>query len=448
MTRKMKLVAFMQAQNCSNYPASWRHPSGMPDWDTPEFYARIARTLEAGKFHLAFFDDRLAIPDRYNEDFRATVEYGVRSVKFDAATIAMIMGLATKQLGIGLTYSTTYHAPFHVARLFATMDLMLAGRVAWNVVTSLNDSEAANFGASQHLSHDLRYDRADEFMEIVSGHWNTWEEDAILKDRKSGVFADPAKVHQLNYEGEFLSSKGPHTVPRSAQGQPVVIQAGQSGRGRTFAAKWAELIFVIYPNLAVGKKSYSAMRQALGDNPAEITPAVYPIVAETRTMAEDRMAEIEKLARPEDALILLSEVLNYDFSSKPLDEPFTQEELDSLSGLQAIRDRVTQLSKKANPTVRDFVEYSSRGTIHEFPVFCGSAKDVADEMEQWFTEGAADGFVVAASYLPGSYEDFVRLVVPELQRRNLFQKDYASDTLRTNLGLKIPRVGASRVEAE
>jgi len=228
----------------------------------------------------------------------------------------------------------------------------------------------------------------------------------------------------------------------------VVIQAGQSGRGRTFAAKWAELIFVIYPNLAVGKKSYSAMRQALGDNPAEITPAVYPIVAETRTMAEDRMAEIEKLARPEDALILLSEVLNYDFSSKPLDEPFTQEELDSLSGLQAIRDRVTQLSKKANPTVRDFVEYSSRGTIHEFPVFCGSAKDVADEMEQWFTEGAADGFVVAASYLPGSYEDFVRLVVPELQRRNLFQKDYASDTLRTNLGLKIPRVGASRVEAE
>lgn len=435
MTRDMKLVAFMQAQNCSNYPASWRHKASMPDWDTPEFYARIARTLEAGKFHLAFFDDRLAIPDRYNEDYRPTVQYGVRAVKFDAATIAMIMGLATSRLGLGLTYSTTYHEPFHVARLFATMDLMLGGRVAWNVVTSLNDSEAANFGADQHLAHDLRYDRADEFMEIVTGHWNTWEPDAILRDRDSGIFADPSKVHRLDYKGKFLKSRGPFTVPPSPQGRPVIIQAGQSGRGRLFAARWAELIFVIYPNFAVAQKSYAAMREALGENPAAITPAIYPIVAETRSMAEDRMAEIEKLAKPEDALILLSEVLNHDFGSKGLDDPFTQDELDSLSGLQAIRDRVIQLSGKANPTVRDFVTHSGRGSLHELPVFCGSPRDVADEMEKWFAEGACDGFVVAGSYLPGSYEDFVRLVVPELQKRGLFRKDYTGATLRENLGL-------------
>lgn len=437
MARDMKLVAFMQAQNCSNYPASWRHKSGMPDWDTPEFYTRIARTLEAGKFHLAFFDDRLAIPDSYHHDYRATVKYGVRSVKFDAATIATIMGMATSKLGLGLTYSTTYYEPFHVARLFATMDLMLGGRVAWNVVTSLNDSEAANFGADQHLDHDLRYDRADEFMEIVNGHWNTWEPDAILRDRDSGVFADPAKVHRLDYKGRFLKSRGPFTVPRSPQGQPVILQAGQSGRGRAFAARWAELIFTIYPNFEVAQKSYASMREALGDNPAVITPAIYPIVAETRTMAEDKMAQIEKLARPEDALILLSEVLNYDFGSKAMDDPFTQEELDSLTGLRGILDRVVQLSGKPNPTVADFVKHSARGTIHEFPVFCGSPKDVADEMEKWFTEGASDGFVVAGSYLPGSYEDFVRLAVPELQRRGLFQKDYAYKTLRENLGLQM-----------
>jgi FMN-dependent oxidoreductase (nitrilotriacetate monooxygenase family) len=448
MTREMKLVAFMQAQNCSNYPASWRHKAGMPDWDTPEFYARIARTLEAGKFHLAFFDDRLAIPDKMNDDYRKTVEYGVRSVKFDAATIATIMGLATSKLGLGLTYSTTYFEPFHVARLFATMDLMLGGRVAWNVVTSLNDSEAANFGAEQHLAHDLRYDRADEFMEIVTGHWNTWEPDSILRDRESGIFADPSKVHQLDYKGKFLSSRGPFTVPRSPQGQPVILQAGQSGRGRDFAARWAELVFTIYPNFAVAQKSYAAMRKALGENPAAITPAVYPIVAETRSMAEDRMAEIEKLARPEDALILLSEVLNHDFGSKPMDEPFTQEELDSLTGLLAIRDRVIQLSGKSNPTVRDFVTHSARGTIHEFPVFCGSPKDVADEMEKWFTEGACDGFVVAGSYLPGSYEDFVRLAVPELQRRGLFRKEYTGTTLRENLGLPIKGGRARQMAAE
>ena len=194
----------------------------------------------------------------------------------------------------------------------------------------------------------------------------------------------------------------------------------------------------MYPNLAVAKKSYASMRETLGPDGGAITPAIYPIVAETKMMAEDRMAMIESLAKPEDALILLSEVLNYDFGSKPEDEPFTDDELESMTGLRAILNRVIDLSGKPNPTVKDFVKHSSRGSVNEFPVFCGSAKDVADEMEQWFTEGACDGFVVAGSYLPGSYEDFVRLVVPELQRRGLHQKEYAGNTLRENLGLPIP----------
>lgn len=450
MQKQMMLIAFMQAQNCSNYPASWRHPEAMADWGHRAYYERIGRILEYGKFHLAFFDDRLAIPDRYGDDYAATVRHGIRAVKLDPAAVALVMGLATERLGLGLTYSTTYYEPFHVARVFASLDLLLGGRVAWNVVTSLNNSEAANFGAAQHLDHDLRYDRADEFMEVVLGHWNTWEEDAILLDRERGLFADPAKVHRLDHRGKFFRSRGPFTVPRSPQGQPVIIQAGQSGRGKSFAARWGEMIFVIYPNLAVAKAQYAGMKQLLaarGREGAAVAPAVYPVVAETRAMAEDKLAIIEKLAEPIDSLALLSEVLNFDFAAKPRHEPFTDEELDSISGLRAIRDRVVQLSGKNNPTVEDFVHFSGRGTVRELPVFCGGPREVADQMEQWFAEGACDGFVIAATHIPGSYEDFVRLVVPELQRRGLFRKDYAGTTLRENLGLPIPRAAAKQPAA-
>jgi FMN-dependent oxidoreductase (nitrilotriacetate monooxygenase family) len=441
MNRQMKLVGFLQAQNCSNYPASWRHPTSKPNWFSREYYEGIGRTLERGKYHLAFFDDRLAIPDRFGDDFTETMRHGIRAAKLDPLAVAMAMGLATSHLGIGFTYSTTYYEPFHVARVFATVDLLLNGRAAWNVVTSLNDSEAANFGAAEHLGHDLRYDRADEFMEVVLGHWDTWEDDAIVFDRDTGLFADPAKVHRLDHQGKFFRSRGPFTVPRSAQGHPVIIQAGQSGRGKEFASRWGELIFVIYPNLDVAKKQYADMKRALAGKAHEvaIAPAIYPVVAETQAEAEDKFAEIDRLAKPIDSLTLLSEVLNFDFASKPMDEPFNADELRSISGLQAVRDRVVQLSGKPNPTVRDFVEFSGRGRLKELPTFVGSAKAVADKLEEWFTGGACDGFVVAATHVPGTYDDFVQLVVPELQRRGLFQRDYQGDTLRENLGLPRPQ---------
>ncbi|WP_407152227.1 LLM class flavin-dependent oxidoreductase [Bradyrhizobium sp. ORS 86] len=445
MTRQMKLIGFLQAQNCSNYPASWRHPESKANWFAREYYESIGRTLERGKFHLAFFDDRLAIPDRFGDDFRETIRHGVRAAKLDPVTVALTMGLATERLGIGVTYSTTYYEPFHVARVFATMDLLLNGRAAWNVVTSLNDSEAANFGASQHLSHDLRYDRADEFMEVVLGHWNSWEDGALRFDREAGLFADPAKVHRLDHQGQFFRSRGPFTVPRSPQGHPVIIQAGQSGRGKTFAARWGELIFVIYPNLEIAKKQYADLKGTLAKagRDVSIAPAVYPVVAETQAEAEDKFAAINRLAKQIDALTLLSEVLNYDFAAKPMDEPFTAEELQSISGLQAIRDRVVNLSGTPNPTPRDFVQFSGRGTLAELPTFVGSPAVVADQMERWFSEGGCDGFVVAATHVPGTYEDFVRLVVPELQRRGLFRREYEGDTLRDNLGLPRPQGGRS-----
>src|SRR5215467_5639794 len=385
----MVMVAFLQAQNCSNYPASWRHAETATDFLSPEYFQRIGRTLEDAKFHLAFFDDRLAMPDRYADDYAESVRHGIRVVKMDLIPLMTAMGLATRRLGLGGTYSTTYAEPFHVARTFATLDHIIGGRAAWNIVTSLNDSEAANFGMEAHPEHDTRYDHADEFVEVVLGHWDTWEDDAIVLGRTRGGFADPDKVHRLDHRGKWFRSRGPFTVPRSPQGRPVLIQAGQSGRGRRFAARWGELIFVIFPALAFARQAYREFKEEVaraGRDPEQVrvAPAVYCIVGETRAMAEDKAAYIEGLAHPLDTLVLLSEVLNFDFAARGLDESCSDDDLAGMSGLQAVRDRVVRMSGKANPTPRDFVQWSGRGTVRELPMFVGAPTEVADGLEEWF----------------------------------------------------------------
>ncbi len=437
----MVLVGFLQAQNCSNLPASWRHPDAASDFLTAEYYQRIGRVLEEGRFHLAFFDDRLAIPDMFADDFRETVREGIRAVKLDPTLCATALGLATTRLGVGVTYSTTYYEPFHVARVFATLDQLTGGRAAWNVVTSLNASEAANMGGDAVLEHDRRYDRAEEFLEVVRAHWRSWDDDALVVDKNTGRFADPDKVRRIEHAGEWFRSRGPFTVPRSPQGEPVLIQAGQSGRGRQFAAKWGDLVFVIYPNLAVGRQSYAEFKAHLdetgrGRDAVRVAPAVYAVVGESAAEAEDKRAALDALAKPIDGLVLLSEVLNFDFASKGYDEPFSTEEMAGISGLQAVRDRVVRASGHANPTPRDFVVHTQRGTLGEFPVFAGTPTGIADQMEEWHGT-ACDGFVLAGTHVPGGYEDFVRLVVPELQRRGLFRREYQGRTLRENLATSI-----------
>jgi FMN-dependent oxidoreductase (nitrilotriacetate monooxygenase family) len=444
-SRQMTMVAFLQAQNCSNYIGSWRHPSTQNDFLTPQYYQRIARTLEEGKFHLAFFDDRLAMPDRYLDDHEAAIEAGARVVKLDLIPLLTAMGLATTRLGLGGTYSTTYYQPFHVARVFSTLDHMIGGRAAWNVVTSLNDSEAHNFGHEQHLKHDLRYDMADEFLQVVLGHWDSWEDGALVVD-KHGRFGDGKRVHRLGHQGTWFASRGPFTVPRTPQGRPVIIQAGQSGRGKQFAARWGELIFCAYKSMNSGTIDYQSLKDEVanfGRDPGliHICPAVYVIVGETRGIAEEKRALAESTAREIDQLALLSEGFNFDFGSKPMDEPFTEAELASLSGLHALRDRVVQVKSGAMPTVRDFMDITGRGTLAEHPVISGTPSEVADELEAWFRAPACDGFVLAASSMPGTYEDFVRLVVPELQRRGVYQRDYRGMTLRENLGLPMAAIG-------
>ena len=273
------------------------------------------------------------------------------------------------------------------------------------------------------------------------------EVDAIAQDKASGLFAHPEKVHRLDHHGRFFRSRGPFTVPRSPQGRPVIIQAGQSGRGKRFGAQWGELIFVIYPNIAVAKRDYAGFKAEVagcGRNPehVKITHLITTVAAASRMEAEDKWAFIDKLPLEIDALSLLSEALNFDFSTKGMDESFTDEEMAAISGLQAIRDRVVRASGKKNPTVRDFMHHTGRGRVHD-PIV-GGPKEICDQLEQWFVEHACDGFVVSATHVPGAYEDFVRFVVPELQRRGLFRTEYAGKTLRENLGLPVPSAAASR----
>ena len=442
--RQMTMVAFLQAQNCTNLAMSWRHPLSRTDSWSPDYYRHIGRVLEEGKFHLGFFDDRLSMPDMYGRNHAHTVQHGIRCVKLDAVTVLTVMGMATQRLGLGATYSTSYYEPFHVARVFATLDLMSEGRAAWNVVTSLNDGEAQNMGRDEVVAHDERYDRADEFMEVVLGHWDSWENGAIVQDKTTGLFAHPDKVHRLDYRGRHYRSRGPFTVPRSPQGRPVIIQAGQSGRGKRFGAQWGELIFVVYPGIEAGRREYAEFKAdvaAGGRDPEQvkITQLVNTVTAASKAEAEDKWTLIEKLPLEVDALSLLSEALNFDFATKGMDETFSDREMAQMSGLQAIRDRVVRVSGIKNPTVRDFIHFSGRGRVHN-PVV-GGPREVADRLEQWFVERGCDGFVIPATHVPGAYEDFVRFVVPELQRRGLFRKDYAGTTLRENLGMPVPALG-------
>ncbi len=443
--RQMSLVAFMQAGSTTVYAGSWRHPATEHSFLDQRYYQKLGRTLEEGCFDMMFFDDRLAMPGIYGGSVAEAVRLGARPVKLDLSIVLGLLAGVTRSIGLGATYSTTYYSPFHVARTFATLDHLTSGRAAWNVVTSVNDGEAQNFGLDEHLDHDARYDRADEFLEATTALWDTWEDDALILDRAAGIFADPAKVHELNHKGDWFSVRGPLTVPRSPQGRPVLLQAGSSGRGRDFAARWAELIFTGDPGIDVARSHYGDQKQRiaeLGRDPdaVRMLPMAYTVLGESHAQAEEReQVFLNDLVDPLASLTLLSELMNYDFSAYELDAPITDELIESVSGIRGLVQNLrTHLGDHL--TLADLAGH--RATLLQGPRFVGTGAEVADQMEEWFTSGACDGFVIAATHSPGAYEDVVRLVVPELQRRGLFRDRYTGATLRDHLGLQRPELAA------
>lgn len=439
--RQMSLVGFMQAGSTTVYAGSWRHPETQHGFLDAAYYQHLGQVLESGCFDMMFFDDRLAMPGIYGGSVADAVRLGARPVKLDLSIVLGTIAAATRHIGLGATYSTTYYSPFHVARTFATLDHLSGGRAAWNVVTSVNDSEAQNYGLREAISHDERYDRADEFLEVATGLWDTWEDGALVLDRASGRFADPDKVHELHHEGKWYRSRGPLTVPRGPQGRPVLLQAGSSGRGREFAARWAELIFTGDPGLEVAKAHYADQKAKIADagrDPASVKmlPMAYVVVAESRAQAEEaeRML-LDDLVDPQASLVLLSELMNHDFSGMPLDAPITEELVESVSGIRGLVHNLRQ-HIGGEVTLADLAGH--RATLLQGPRFVGTPTEVADQMEAWVDDDACDGFVLAATHAPGAYEDVVRLVVPELQRRERFRTQYPGTTLRDTLGLPRP----------
>lgn len=434
-TSKMHLCGFLIAGPVVHSHAIWRNPKHRTDFLGLDHYLGIARLLERGKFDFMFFADRLAIADRYG----ASHETGIRhadqdATRMDPVPILGAIAAVTSHIGLGATRSTTYDAPYNIAREFATLDHISAGRAAWNVVTSMNDGEALNYGDVPHLGHDERYDRGDEFMEVAFGLWDSWDKDALLLDRESGIYADPDKVHYLNHKGRWFQSRGPLNIPRSPQGRPVIIQAGSSGRGKAFAARWSEVIFALQPSLERMRSFKREVATALVDagrtpDASKVLMAIMPFIGESRAEAEEKRDLHDSLVDPVVGLSTLAAHANADFSHFSLEE--NVEQLQS-SGSQGNLAALKSIAAGQSITIADAGRIYGRGVM--CPRLVGNAKDVAEQMAEIVTSGASDGFVVSPAFLPDTFEDFVGRVVPILQKNGLFRREYEGSTLRAHLG--------------
>ena len=438
-TNQMHLAAFVTAG--PGRPGGWRHPNSVSDWRSAGYYQRIGRTLERARFDLIFFADILAVPDRYGGSLDPQLRYGaLGSLRLDPTPILATIAGATEHLGLAATASTTYLEPFTVARSFATLDHLSGGRAAWNVVTSFQDAEARNFGRAEHIDRARRYDRAEEFLQVTSKLWDSWDDDALVLDRAEPLFADPERVHQLDHKGEWFDVRGPLNVSRPPQGYPVIIQAGSSPTGRDFAARWADVIFCSHASLDSAKDFYAeikgrAVAHGRQASDIKILPAVTPVVAPTTAEAHHKSRELTDLVPALAGLSTLAYHLDIDLSVFPHDERLPDVDVP---GVQGHYHEVREITEKRGLTLREVgKQYGSR---YEGD-FVGTAEEIADGFEQWFTEGGCDGFTVAAVYQPGAFDEFADAVVPELQRRGLFRTDYTGATLRENLGLARPASG-------
>ncbi len=431
--RRMHLAGFLIAGNCAHSHALWRHPRGGRDFLGAAHYQTVARSLERGLFDLVFFADRLAMSSRYGGSIEVGARHGDQdATRLDPLPVLGVMAAVTSRIGLGATRSTTYARPYSLAREFATLDHLSGGRAAWNVVTSVNQGEADNFGLESHLGHDERYDAADEFTELAFALWESWEADALVLDRERGVYADPARIRTVDHEGRFFRCRGPLNIPRPPQGRPVIIQAGSSARGQDFAARWAEVVFSIQPDRERMRRFREDLRsraERQGRDPSgiKVLTAVMPFVAASRAEAEERREEHNAFVHPLVGLSTLSSHMNLDFSRLPPDAPVADLKVEGMRGLFEV---VRHLSGQGMTLAEVGHRYGESVLV---PQLAGTPGDVADRLEDLFAAGACDGLVVTPAHLPHGFDDFVAGVVPELQRRGLFRERYEGAALREHL---------------
>lgn len=423
--------------------ASWRHPEAPSDASVNfPYYKSQALKAEEGKFDFLFIAEGLYINEKSIPHFLN---------RFEPITVLSALAAVTSRIGVVGTLSTSYSEPFTVARQFGSLDHISGGRAGWNVVTSPLEGSALNYSKAEHPNHALRYRIANEYLEVTKGLWDSWEDDAFIRDKESGVFFDPAKLHRLNHKGEFFSVQGPLNIARSRQGQPVIFQAGASEDGRSFAAKVADAIFTNGETFEEARSYYADVKRRVkeaGRDPERVLifPGIGPIVGGTEEEAERRYREAAELVSVDNALDYLGRFFeHHDFSRYPLDEPFPKLGELGRNSFRSTTDKIKREAKENGWTLR---ETALRVTTPR-GAFIGAPEQVADRIQAWFEQGAADGFIVGPG-VPGGLGDFVDEVLPILRKRGLFREEYESDTLRGHLGLPIPenRYAAERRLAE
>jgi len=433
-SKKMRLGAFMRP--ISIHTAAWRYPGAFADANFNFAHLRrFAQTLERGRFDAFFMADHLAV---LNMPTKA-LQRSATVTSFDPLTLLPALAAVTDHLGLIATASTSYNEPYHVARKFASLDHLSGGRAGWNVVTSANPHEAMNFGRDEHLEHDERYRRAREFFDVVTGLWDSFADDAFIRDVTSGIYFDPTRMHVLDHRGEFFSVRGPLNVARPVQGWPVIVQAGASETGRQFAAEIAEVVFSGISNLEDARRYYADVKgraEALGRSRdhLKILPGAFVIVGDTLREAREKKARLDGLVHADSSVATLSVLLGTDASGMDLDGPLP--EIPESNASRSSRQKLVDMAKRDNLTVRQLAQVvgGSFGTLE----MVGTPAMIADQMEEWFRSDGSDGFNVIFPYVPEGLDDFVDRVVPELQRRGLFRREYEGRTLRENLGLPRP----------
>lgn len=439
-TRTMRLGLSMRY--LGYHAAAWRHPdvpaAGALDYD---YFLRTTQIAEAAKFDMVFLADGVGI--RARDEPEGSLCRSAQTAELEPLTLLAALAPMTKHIGLVATASTTYNEPFHIARKYASLDHISHGRAGWNIVTSWSDEEAWNFGRDRHLGYDMRYARAEEFVEVVTGLWDSWEDDAFIRDKRSGVFFDPAKLHILNHKGPHLAVRGPLNSARTPQGRPILVQAGASAQGQRIAAAHADIVYSSPYALEAAQAYYASVKGQMAEfgrstDSLKIMPGLTTYVGRTRAEAQSRYDEMKELLDPLVGLGMLFNMMG-DLSAYPLDGPVPE---PTDPRVRSMAKGLLEMSRRDDLSIRQLYERIAAGNGGR--VIVGTPSEIADDLETWFQSGAADGFNICPSHLPGGLTDFAELVVPELQSRGLFRTEYEGSTLRENLGLP-PQVNRHEV---
>ncbi|HEY1363601.1 MAG TPA: LLM class flavin-dependent oxidoreductase [Xanthobacteraceae bacterium] len=433
-SRQLRLAAFMRP--ASIHTGAWRYPGAYPDANFNfSHLKRFAQALEAAKFDAFFMADHMAVLNMPLDALKRSHT----ATSFEPFTLLSALSQVTQRIGLVATGSTTFDAPYHIARRFASLDHLSGGRAGWNIVTTSNPDAALNFGMTEHMEHAERYRRAREFYDVVTGLWDSWADDAFVLDVESGIYFDPAKLHVLDHKGKYFSVRGPLNIARPVQGWPVIVQAGASDAGRQLAAETAEAVFTAQSSLAAGREFYAdvkarAEKAGRSRDHIKILPGCFVVVGDTVEEARRKRSRLDSLVHYANAIGSLSIALGHDASKLDPDGPLP--EIPESNASKSGRERAIDLARRENLTVRQLAQ---RLGGHAGLAMIGTPESIADEMEEWLVTGGSDGFTVQFSSLPEGLDDFANRVVPELQRRGIFRRNYEGKTLREHLGLPRPR---------